>query len=369
MPPPVHGSALIGQYISQSKLVNENFDCSFINLSTSSQISDIGNRGYFKLITILKLYIKVLLMVIKYRYDLCYLTINSKGKGYYKEMIIVFILKLFNKKLVYHYHNKGITDQQINWLLNKVYRYQFKDSRAILLSRYLYPDVEKYLSQDRVYYCANGIPPAGDINLKLLNSKRALKEVVEILFLSHMMKQKGVFILLEACKILFQKNIGFKAYFIGAWSDIKENDFNSFVIANCLQEHILYLGAKYGEEKFTFFENSDIFVLPTFYNNEVFPLVLLEAMQYGLPIISTSEGAISEIVEDKTTGYIVPKGDSLALANKIKELIQNPDSRVIMGQNGHEKFEIKYRVEKFEQNFVNNLKQILSDFGADSNGT
>ena len=93
LPPPIHGAAMVGQYIHQSKFINGAFECDYINLSTSKQISDIGSGRFGKLLTIVKLYFQVLSSVLKNRYDLCYLTINSKGKGFYKEIIIVFLLK------------------------------------------------------------------------------------------------------------------------------------------------------------------------------------------------------------------------------------------------------------------------------------
>ena len=111
-PPPVHGAAMIGYYIQQSKLINEAFDCYYINLSTSQQLDEIGKGGYKKFLVFLKLYIKIISTVINDRYDFCYLTINSKGRGYYKEMVIVFILKTLNYKFIYHYHNKGIEFEQ-----------------------------------------------------------------------------------------------------------------------------------------------------------------------------------------------------------------------------------------------------------------
>ena len=70
----------------------------------------------------------------------------------------------------------------------------------------------------------------------------------------------------------------------------KINDLN-------LQEYVTYLGKKYGDYKYEIFQSSDIFVFPTFYHNECFPLVLLEAMMFGLPVISTSEGGIPDIVK------------------------------------------------------------------------
>ena len=95
LPPPIHGAALIGKYIQECTLLNDAFKCDYINLSTSRQLSDLGKGGYRKLPVFIKLYFRVLSAVIKNRYDLCYLTINSKGAGYYKEIVIVFILKLF----------------------------------------------------------------------------------------------------------------------------------------------------------------------------------------------------------------------------------------------------------------------------------
>ena len=56
------------------------------------------------------------------------------------------------------------------------------------------------------------------------------------------------------------------------------------------------MGRKYGEEKERLFRESDIFVFPTYYDIECFPLVLLEAMQYGLPCVNTDEGGIRDIV-------------------------------------------------------------------------
>ena len=55
-------------------------------------------------------------------------------------------------------------------------------------------------------------------------------------------------------------------------------------------------------------------LFPTFYHNECFSLVLLEAMEHGLPCISTTEGGIPGIVDDGKTGFLVPKHDVAVLA-------------------------------------------------------
>lgn len=359
LPPPIHGAAMVGQYIQQSKFINGAFECDYINLSTAKQLSDIGKGGYQKLILCLKLYVKVFFSIIKKRHDLYYLTINSKGYGFYKEFVIVILLKIFGCNIVYHYHNKGITEGQNIWWLNLLYRFQFKNSRVILLSPLLFQDVAKYLPKEKAYYCANGIPEISGINLDLINSKRAAKAIPEILFLSNMMEEKGVFTLLESCKLLYSKGITFKMIFIGEWMNITESEFNEFVLLNNLQENVFYEGKKYGADKSVYFERADIFVFPS--HNEAFPLVNLEAMQYGLPIIATREGGIPDIVAENITGYLVEKHDVKELSAKLQYLIENPDVRRKMGIAAKIKFEESFRIEVFENNLNKILETVIKE--------
>ena len=360
VPPPVHGASMMGRYVMESRKINETFDCSYINLTTASNIEDISNFRTGKIFSFLKLYWKVLTSVAVNRYDLCYLTINSHGAGFYKEIIIVFILKLFRCRIVFHYHNKGVTKGQSNRFLNRIYRFQFRNEKVILLSKLLYPDISIYLSENNVYYCPNGVPDlkrTGSDDVMLKNSSNS---VPEILFLSNMMKEKGVIVLLDACRLLKKRNIRFSMNFVGAWANISEKDFNSYVELNDLNNVVKYSGKKYNDEKDNSFRKADVFIHPTL--NDCFPLVIIEAMKFGLPVISTNEGAIPEIVKDNYNGFLVPKNDPEALAIKITELINDPYLRLEMGRCGRRRFEEHYTVENFEQNFVKALNEIAPDF-------
>lgn len=109
------------------------------------------------------------------------------------------------------------------------------------------------------------------------------------------------------------------------------------------------------------FENPPVLPLfPTFYHNECFPLVLLEAMEHGLPCISTTEGGIPGIVDDGKTGFLVPKHDVAVLADKIQFLLNDSVLRSNMGKAGREKFEKEFTLEVFEKRMVeilsNNVK-------------
>ncbi len=353
-PPPVHGAAVVGQQIIDSKLINNTFKCRYINLSTSKNVGEIGSGGFIKLWRFFTINIRVLYALLFFNPKLVYITLTAKGGGFYKDSFIVFLVKLFRKKIVFHFHNKGVALNQNNRKDNWLYKRVFNNTKSILLSKYLYYDIERYVKEDDVYYCPNGI---SNRNIKF--DKQQNNTPPNLLFLSNLIETKGVYVLLYACKILIEKGVEFTCNIVGGEGDISVFELENKIHNINLQNKVFYLGKKYGDEKDKIFKQSDIFIHPTF--NDCFPLVILEAMQYRLPVISTSEGAIPEIIEDGFNGFIVEKKDAMQLAEKIEFLINNTHVRYQMGQNGYKRFKENYTIEKFEQNFVKILEQILQE--------
>jgi glycosyltransferase involved in cell wall biosynthesis len=356
LPPPIHGAAMVGQYIQQSSVINESFCCDFINLSTSNHLNEIGKGGLKKLYALINIQVKILVKLLSNNYDLCYMTLSSSTPGFYKDLFVVIILKFFGKKVVYHFHNKGVERCSKSGLNRFLYGFALKKTQIILLSPYLYKDIAQFVHKENVYYCANGIPIVS-INDKDNEIQAKCDPVVRLLFLSNMMLEKGVWTLLEACKILKDRKCNFECHFVGPWSNITEQDFTITVIKYELTGFVFAHGKKYDKDKIEFFKTSDIFILPTY--NECFPLVLLEAMQYGLPTISTFEGGIPGIIVDTKTGFIVKQKDVSGLADKIELLVKDKNLRLQMGLQGKEKFHELFTIQTFENNLNNILKQIV----------
>ncbi len=353
MPPPVHGSSIVGKTIKDSRVINETFTCSFINLSTSYTIEEIGKIPFSKIRRYSCIVYRVLKQLINDKPDLCYMAITSKGLAFYKDGLLAILVKLFGVQMVYHFHNKGISTRQENKFDNFLYQMVFKDTHAILLSKYLYPDVEKYFHKSKVYYCPNGIPDAS----KLRETKEK-SNIVELLFLSNLIESKGVFVLLEACSILKNRKIDFHCTYAGDEGNVNIQQFNKKVNELNLNNFVSYVGKKYGKEKEMLFSKSDIFVFPTYYEYETFGIVNLEAMQHYLPVVSTFEGGIPDVIENGKTGFLVKQKDAEALANKLEILITNPELRQQMGKAGRVKYENEFTQEIFENKLLNILTNI-----------
>ena len=334
-PPPIHGSSIVGSYIRNSNLILSRFNTDFINLSTSDKISEIGKYNLKKVLRILDIFFQLIIKNIRNNYDLCYLAIAINGKAFYRDLLVVFILKMFNRKIILHLHNKGASNFKI--IFRKIgYRYIFNNTKVILLSDLLYPDIKKYIDKKNVYICSNGIT-----DIKPKKKKYNIKERADLLFLSNLIISKGLYIFLEACLLLKQKNKKFNAHFVGSWKEVNKTEIEKYLQENMLNDSVFFYGPKFNDEKKQFWEMADIFVFPTFYSQECFPLVLLEAMQFGLPIVSTFEGGIPDLINEGENGYLCKQKDSKCLAAKLELLIENNELRNQMGINGRRRFRRK----------------------------
>lgn len=353
LPPPHHGASLVGDLIKTSTQINSAFSTRYINLSTSVTIEDIGRTSVRKGINYLALILRVINGILVFKPDLCYITPSAKGSGFYKDVIIIAIIKFFRVKRIFHYHNKGIIERHNRLPDNLLYKFSFRNASVILLSRQLYQDVEKYVPKRRVFYCPNGI---ADLSNDLHNpSFKNNGSPVEVLFLSHLIRSKGMLILIEACAILKARGINFHCSIAGGDAEMKIKEVEEIVKLKKLTGLISLTGPVYGEEKAVLMKSADILAHPSL--NDCFPLVLLEAMSLSLPVISTFEGAIPEIVDNEISGFLVPSKDPKSLADKLEILIKDPELRRKMGAAGRRKYENEGTLEVFESRLKDILEQ------------
>jgi glycosyltransferase involved in cell wall biosynthesis len=122
-----------------------------------------------------------------------------------------------------------------------------------------------------------------------------------------------------------------------------------------LEGAVTYLGPVYGEAKNELLAKTDVFVFPTFYAQEAFPLVLLEAMQFGCAVVSTFEGAIGDIVREGETGLLVRQQDSTALSGALEKLAKDRAAITRMGRASHDAFWANYTADHLEQRLLDVL--------------
>ena len=111
------------------------------------------------------------------------------------------------------------------------------------------------------------------------------------------------------------------------------------------------------DKKTTFFQSIDIFCIPSTF--ETFGIVALESMSHNIPTIVTNTGGLKTIVEHGVDGLVAEAASSRALADKIAELIDNPEMAQILRQNAYQKILSTYAINVVKKNLSKILEDIL----------
>ena len=213
------------------------------------------------------------------------------------------------------------------------YIYLIPANVIIAISNYTKKEIISLrINQEKVklIYLASNI---GDY--KYFSRNRIDTDVINLLLVGNVFPRKGVEYLIRALQLLRENN--FKLHIVG---DTKKDPIyfqrtKTLINSGNLNEKIIFHGFFSGEKLNRLYCLADVFVFPSLW--EGFGMVLLEAMQFKLPIIASNVAAIPELVKDGYNGLLVPPGDPESLSLAIKKLIENPEMRKEMGERGYQK--------------------------------
>lgn len=356
LPPPIHGVSIINEHIYTLPAIDNLCKKDIIELKFSSQLKTLSKISFDKVFRTISIAFRLMWKCLRFNPSYIYFTISPSNKTFYRDLVFVFIIKAFNKKPIYHLHGKGISDNiKRRPILRRVYRWVFNNSVIIHLSEGLLKSeiIPLTLKNATVKVLNNGI----EKNTTIKNINIDDKEDT-LLFLSNLFPSKGIFVFLDAIKEVKEIFPLVRVNIVG--DTINEEilkKININIKKNNLQSNIILHGRKFGNEKNDVFENSKLFVHPTL--NDAFPLVILEALQYGLPVVSTFEGAISEIINNQT-GVLVAKNKPNELAAAIVELLNDKERMKSMSYNCKKHFNENYTMEVFEKKLSKIFFEIIN---------
>lgn len=150
------------------------------------------------------------------------------------------------------------------------------------------------------------------------------REPIQVLFLGVLIKRKGVVDLLHAIKILKDSRMVKSVNFVIAGSGEEEEALKEECSRLGLDEIVKFVGWTVGEKKKKLLKESQILVLPSY--NEGLPIAILEAISYGLPVVSTDVGDISSAVYNGKNGYLFNPGDVEKLSENLAMIINDEDT-------------------------------------------
>jgi glycosyltransferase involved in cell wall biosynthesis len=170
---------------------------------------------------------------------------------------------------------------------------------------------------------------------------------------------KGVLDIIESANLVLNN---LECRFLLAGITLKENDLNKckdLIKKYKLDKKVLIIGQVTEEEKIKLYEESSIFLFPSYYEN--FPLVIIEAAAAGLAIITTRVGALPEFFEHNKSVIFVEPGNVEQISEAILELINDAEKRRFLGKAAREVFIKKLGRKRIFESLDNIYKEVLKD--------
>jgi glycosyltransferase involved in cell wall biosynthesis len=272
--------------------------------------------------------------------DIVYIPVAQNSLGFLRDLLFLIPAVFRGTPVVLHLHG-GRYDRFVDSAPAPVRRLAQvvfgRAERVIVLGESLKAMLEGLVVADRIDVVPNGV---SDLN----HSGGAAAERdgrIRVLYLSNLIPGKGYVELIRAVEVLLDEGLDIEVTLAGAVADAE-------VYARAVAElkygadRIRFVGSVDAAGKAALLRRSDVMVLPSYYENEAHPLVLLEAMAAGLPVVSTWHAAIPEIVIHGETGLLVPGRDVAALAAAVRVVAERPDLRAAMGRAGRRRYEDRF---------------------------
>ena len=279
-----------------------------------------GNKagsGIFRLPINIFTYIK---KIIIFKPDIILLNPSLFRSAVLRDLLFLQIGLLLNKKVSIFFH--GFDKKSIDKInIKKLSKYLNKCECIFVLGNEFKHIIQSWGVTTPIHLTTTKVD---DKLIENFNIKNRQGEINNILFLARITKEKGIFIALEAFSLIQQKYPNLRMRVIGNGPALKDAEMF------CQQRHItnvIFLGALSGEKLKDEYKNADLYLFPTFHA-EGMPTSVLEAMAFGLPIISRPVGGVCDFFEQEKMGVSIDSLSPEEFANEIEIFINKEKEEI-----------------------------------------
>ena len=356
-PPPHHGQSYavklmlenFGGDRRKSKFRNQppnhfGIECYHVNARFSKTLEDIGEFQIGKILLILFYCAQAVWCRLRYGVDnFFYIPAPGKPVALYRDWLVMLVCRPFFKRMIFNWRAAGLA----KWLETAVsihtrsftYNRMKNADVSIILSDFSRNDAEKLMAR-RIVTVAGGIPDrCPQFETDILPQRRARiaarkkilageisaandsAKTVNVLYLALVSREKGAFDAVEAIALANENfPLRFRLTIIGGFASQAENtELHELIRRRGLQNAVEILGFVSAERKIQALRAADLFCFPSYYLAEGQPASLIEAMAFGLPIVTTRWRAIPEMLPEDYPGFVNPKSPE-QIAEKLQLL-------------------------------------------------
>ncbi len=341
VPPPHHGQSqmvqlMVDGFRSRPEL---GIEVLHVDARLSLGMSDVGSVRGGKVRALLGYCQRALRLSIDQRCrTLYYIPSPPKRSSLYRDFLVMVLIRWRFNRVILHWHAVGLgawlESEARFWERWMAHACLGRAERAIVLAASNRGDAE-VLHPRSVAVVSNGIPdPCPDFadSLAKRRSEVAARSEIQVLFMAHCTRDKGLFGAVEA--VVAANGTGgrtrrFRLTVAGSFlSGAEETEFRERIRRPDALGCVEIAGFVSGVDKDRLLRRSDVFLFPTYFANEGQPLNLIEALAYGLPCVTTRWRSIPEYFAADYPGLCIPR-DIPALAQALHAVVDRVDGGIL----------------------------------------
>ncbi len=342
VPPPFHGSTVMTVVFLETldrlgrryRLIDRRF---------SKSLSDVGRFQLSKLVASAGLIGRLLVALVRTRPREAVFFMTNRTASFLVDWALSEMLRLFKTPTIGYLHTQGYTALAKRGPLWRflVRRLLTSAHTLVCLSAALETDVARLAPQARIVSIAN-TPHRVPENIV---DDCAVSPELTVLFLSNFIPEKGLGEFLEIADHFGRE--GNPVRFVAAGAPV--NDAQLTKLRAAAGPNTDVLGPVGPERKWELLREASLLVFPSRYPFEAQPLVLVESMAAGLPVVAFDIGGIGDLVDDGKTGRLFSVGDNAGMRRAVDELIRSPQICAEMTIAARERFASTYSRNAYEE--------------------
>ena len=344
VPPPFHGSTVMSLVFLET-LDRLTLPYRLIDRRFRKDVGEVGTFKPGKVTAAAGLIGRVFGAIVRRRPRQCVFFMTNRTASFLVDCALAEILRRFRVPTIGYLHTQGYTSLAERGRVWKflVRRLLTSAQTLVCLSSALEADVRDLAPDARIVSIAN--TPHRVPTMLDSPAEPPIGHEPTVLFLSNFIAEKGLGEFLDLAEHFDRQ--GSKVKFVAAGAPVSDDQLGALRLAAGANTDVL--GPVGPDQKWELLQQASLLVFPSRYPFEAQPLVLVESMAAGLPVVAFDIGGIGDLVDDRETGRLLTVGDNAGMLGAVQELIESPETRGRMAHTAREQFTAKYSRTAYEE--------------------
>jgi glycosyltransferase involved in cell wall biosynthesis len=355
-PPPWHGQAVATQILFDHDWPE--FELDRIRMDFSDEMNEVGRFQFKKLRRLFDLILNTRECLEKSSESiLFYPPASANWVPFIRDVIFLSCVRNKAAKIVFIYHASGLAEfTQKNWITRMLAKlaYGNADMALEVAEEKIAPHAVFHAKQHEWCPCAIEIP-------EVARKPRTQGAPLEVLFVGSLQEGKGILEILKTAAHLKLKGVGSDFYFnaVGKWFSAEfEQEALALQRELDLTDMVSFSGQLTGDAKWQAYAEADVFFFPTHYQSEATPIVVMEALGMGCPIISTEWAGIPSMLEGCKATQLLPIRSSQKYADALIKFKHELDQYDDLKAHAKAFYQEHFLPERFIERVENALRKI-----------